>query len=586
MGQCPVSTEYHTYSMDEEEFSVAATPTRFLPACSVDLPSVLNSHDAYDRKMSSSGTSDHDSGVRKTFLKLHRPDVSQRCLIDPDEVNRVLSQQADELLRRRGLFPTLNKKVHDPAAPTMMHVLESTLSDELGEVGSRFGAASLVSGVTTATRSTIHTGNIRPKMTVDRNWSRRLKPTSGDGTVLSSLAGQHSSVASVLNSVAEQDEDSDLHQDVVDGTIDDLGSSQKLLADASMKMKSQLPIPALPTSFRGRLVHHQRNEVDLLRRKYMSVLRLNVKANMGFFYTQRYLLMFPDRPKPFGCQAPGRKNDPIPDLASESSDNSASSGNSRFIDYGAMPAATSIKCMVTNNSFLDLAITGSLGLVPRDKMGRNSSGQPKYLPRVGNQKSPDHYIVLISRRSGFPLAVCAMKAASGYPVVRIYATRQRVFAQRPAATTRQLGLEWADNLPLYAWAEVVSDGEFPNSMKFSVFMANGSEGRFSSQPSYEAAFSGGEHPVVKISGKTDMESTFSGCALISMCVDQSSGNDADVSFHLDLAKGIDPAMMICFTAIVDEVMETSMRTQCKIRARRRIRNVASSLAKKLRDGGV
>ena len=179
---------------------------------------------------------------------------------------------------------------------------------------------------------------------------------------------------------------------------------------------------------------------------------------------------------------------------------------------------------------------------------------------------------------------CAMKAASGDPVVRIYATRQRVFAQRPAATTRQLGLDWADDLPLYAWAEVVSDGECLNTMKFSVFMANGSEGRFSSQPSYEASLHGVEHPVIKILGKTDMESTFSGCALISVCVDESSGKGTDVSFNLDLAQGIDPALMICFTAIVDEVMETSMRTQCKIHARRRIRKACYSLAKKRGDG--
>jgi len=184
-----------------------------------------------------------------------------------------------------------------------------------------------------------------------------------------------------------------------------------------------------------------------------------------------------------------------------------------------------------------------------------------------------------------------MKATSGSPVVRIYATRQRAFAQKPAATTQQLGLDWADDLPLYAWAEVISEGDFPDKIKFSVFMANRSEGCFSSQPSYKATFDGSgtdgngavRSPVIKMMGRTDKERTLSGCALISIQADETmttAGNKvSDLSFHIDLAQGMDPAFFICFTAVVDEIIEKSMRMQCKNQTRRRIRKDSFALTK-------
>merc|ERR1712086_811649 len=83
------------------------------------------------------------------------------------------------------------------------------------------------------------------------------------------------------------------------------------------------------------------------------------------------------------------------------------------------------------------------------------------------EKTPDHCIVLVNRRSGSPLAVCAMKETSSSPIVRIYYTRQIAFAQKPTTTTQQLGLDWADDLPLYAYAEVNYKGDFPDEMNFS-----------------------------------------------------------------------------------------------------------------------
>ena len=336
---------------------------------------------------------------------------------------------------------------------------------------------------------------------------------------------------------------------------------------------------------------------DLENYQCMSVLRLKMKANIGWFYTQRYLTMFPSEPKPIIGIVPKIEGD-IPGLTCESLDNSFSSGSSsssdhtNLINYGFMAPITPVMCPVTNRSSFDLAITGCLGLARREEDHKALISSRRQL-RNHDEKSSHHCVVLINKRSGYPLAVCVMRPTSGSPVVRIYSTRQMVFAQKSTATTRQLGLEWADDLPLYAWAEVKSEGEFPDKIKFTAFMIKRFDGRFSSQPSYQATFDGhptddygtGRSPVIKMVGRTDSEKNMSGCALIWIQADETtsrtqSENGSNLFFHINLAQGIDPAFLICFTAIVDEILEKSMRTLCLNQTRRLIRKDSFSLSEK------
>mmetsp|Transcript_22422 Transcript_22422/g.39419 ORF Transcript_22422/g.39419 Transcript_22422/m.39419 type:complete len:589 (-) Transcript_22422:47-1813(-) len=581
MGQCQPLSIPSSYSLDEEEFSVAATPHGLFPCSAINMqvgrPQLNDVELRYG----------NEKDIRKCFLKLHRPDMAQRCIIDPDEVMEQLLLQADELLRRRGLVQyEESEEVEDDHMSInrskTMDDFEDRYEDGQGtnfDGVSQVGATSMISGTTSASRSTIVAGNIRNDR---KNFKKKMRSRFGDGTVASSLSGRNtnsSSMKSLLESVNEL-EDEDSLDSIKEITIEDHMSS------ASSKLN--VATHGNRTSFLSGFVRHSVSEVDSRRDHYMSVLRLKMKARLGQFYSQRFLMMFPDGPRPHGIDLPKRKSDSVPDLTQDSSSDSSSSGDSSHIDYGNLPPAIPVKCSVTDDAFLDLAITGCLGLVPRQGTNsRSSSYQSRKVTTNRNLKSPDHYIVLINRRSGIPLAVCALKAASGDPIVRIYATRKRVFAQKPAATTQQLGLDWSDDLPLYSWAEVVSEGRFPDEMKFSIFMANGSEGRFSPQASYEASFDGNlKQPVIMMMGKTDMDTTFSGCALISIRVDEDTGAThrksgfSNLCLQIDLSRGIDPALLICFTAIADEVIEKSMRLQCKEQARKRIHRASCSLAKK------
>ena len=563
--------------------------------------------------------------VKKKFLKLHRPDIFQRCIVDPDEVRRILSLQADELFRRQGLKTPDNKsagvdfQVSSESFETDMLVDDDDENDANGmkqimrfhptankslfddiETTSRLlsdaGASSLVSGmtgITTASRSTILAGNNAT------NYKKQI----GHRPKRSILSNDESLFSNLPPSILKIVEEGEPEVTVIPSDPTENDGDTPTTAGAT----------AVYPSLFGRLMRRPEeldttnlsHSIDVRRSQYMSVLRLKMKANLGPFYRQRYHLMFSNSPKLIGPNSDSKESRTeasIPELKTlGSSDVSSTSENSEshngtyktissdYVHYGSLPPVKSIKCSVTGENFLDLAVTGSLGLLPHSN-GRDIPWSKPH--RNPNQKSPDEYIVLVNRRSGFPVAVCALKAAPGYPVVRIYATRQRVFTQRPSATTQQLGIDWAglNDVPLYAWAELVCDGEFPDPVTFCMYMANGSEGRFATQHSYEAAFnpsttnnnnnsnkysrmgrskSLSSQFVIQVKGRTDLERVLSGCALISLRGDDDGGG----SFNIDLSQGIDPALLICFTAIIDEIVEKYMRTQCKTRARNKIRNM-------------
>ena len=250
----------------------------------------------------------------------------------------------------------------------------------------------------------------------------------------------------------------------------------------------------------------------------------------------------------------------VPDLASTSDESSTSHANAE-LEFGKSPPSAPVRLLATDSVFLDLAITGSLGLVVNKRRTRGAHMDRQLMKR------PDQYTVLLNRRSGIPIAVCALKTPNkGPPIVRIFTTQQRVFGQNEAATTDQLGLNWAQgSLPLYPWAEIVTEGEYPEQVRYSIFLTTGWQGEFEDSPSYHASHVSPGSPEVRVMGRTEREEKHSGCAVFTLCqAPTQCGSDDDVFWKVSIARGIDPALMICFAAFVDEAMEKTMRKQYKI----------------------
>ena len=328
----------------------------------------------------------------------------------------------------------------------------------------------------------------------------------------------------------------------------------------------------------------------------VPVLFLRMEAPMMDYYRNEYLRRFPDSPIPNDMRHPAikpRTSQPPsspsssstttpPTLVRTSSGSSSCSSPDRHsknhvavhsstfaVDYGTDIPCSPIQMLVDNSSFMDLAMTGSLGLVDRDTVSTEEYLAASLQLDCASQQSlkcPTLYKVLLNRRSGVPLAVCALKSPYGPPVVRIYGIKQRVYGQRPAANTAALGLTWTtEPYPLYAWAEFVTTGEFPQ-VQYHMYLATGSDGRFEASPSYTAHHRVAGSPEIDVLGRTEAEPQPKGCARMSVQRDGSQRDDGDDNyfFALSLSRGIDPALMICFAAIVDETMEKTLKLRCEV----------------------
>jgi hypothetical protein len=218
------------------------------------------------------------------------------------------------------------------------------------------------------------------------------------------------------------------------------------------------------------------------------------------------------------------------------------------VNYGVNIHSSPIYFKVDDSCFMDLAISGSLGLVKRFEVNR--SGQ--------RLKSPNYYKVLLNRRSEIPLAVCALKSPQGPPVVRIYSIKERVVNQMPVTTTTQLGITWCDKYPLYTWAEFIAEGEFPGDVQYLIYLSKGPNGSFEKEPSYRAFHPNIGSPDILVMGKTENELHLQGCASISL-----ETNSNESNYTVTIARGIDPAFILCLASIVDEVTENSIRKAYK-----------------------
>lgn len=460
--------------------------------------------------------------LKKNFLKVHRPEREGRWILDRAAVGEALTFQADEMMTSEGLS---YDDIYEGNRKDTIHRRESAGSDILLGGGASSVASNIFSDFTTATGATLPMGNIN-----------KYQPKSTDTNAINPYGDESDEdelVVKPLNQI-------DPVRQVVHQNLPTAARKEGIF-----KLYSNLMTAC----------YQPKEEWQIRREALMSVLHLKMKANLGFYYLDRFLPMFPrySRLSSHGSVAPSRYN----------SENEQSTGVLTFTGSESSRPLTAVVHSITNTAFMDLAFTGSLGLVEREGSRRTAS--------PGNlKKSPDHYIVLVNRRSGVPIAMCAKKVdtSGAPPIVRVYATKRRVFGQRPAASTDQLGLDWGGSLPLYPWAEIVTVRMFPDPLNFAVYMSSGSDGRFSAQPSFKAHLAYDPEPVIKISGKTDAERQISGSALISLEVTKEETGKRHVFFNIDIAQGIDPSLVMCFTAVIDEVMEKSMSLQCETESQR------------------
>jgi hypothetical protein len=504
------------------------------------------------RPKSSTSGKHHDS-----FLTVHLEDPALKCILEPKEVNKALIEQAEQLIRREKL-----EKDDDLVSLLDEEDDEDDIASRNG--GSVLGGASVAASeftfaateITTGTAATRPAGNYdkyssKPKSRQKQN-QNQSRPPQMKGKQFKLIEKFNDEVKHVLNTAT---------------------NGGRPLATARQRLKamesSNSSFPTQQDSGCGILVAPCMCIQDLTQpnyaekaKGYMSALHLEMRPQCPQFYQNHMSILDLENPiiQAGSYEIPISVANVTPPRKSRqgASGLGGTSQRSSFVDgieFGEGPPSSPIRLMVTDSPFMDLSVTGSLGLVERPRSRPQMSSPPRK-----QLKSPAHYIVLLNRRSGIPLAVCALKAAStGPPVVRIYTTKQRVFGQRPAASTRKLGLDWSESLPLYTWAEIVTEGRHPDKVKYSIFMASGSDGRFEDTPSYRAAHDASGSPVIRMVGRTERDTYHSGCAVISLSQDEDATEDDGVFFHLSIARGIDPALIICFAAFLDEVVEKSMR---------------------------
>eukprot|EP00977_Amphora_coffeiformis_P007704 scaffold1690_cov182-Amphora_coffeaeformis.AAC.61 len=511
------------------------------------------------------------------FLRVHIEDRPEKCILDHTAVVNALVEQSMELLRRDNDDASIFSK--SSGVLTEEETFDENSLFEPSEISRRrpsFSKSTALSEATVGGRSSVYTAS-------ENAFSYATAATTD--TKETQQVGNRYDEKSPSRSSTNGDRRKRRSPRVLGKDFEDSNQLQRELQQAITKVSKKeseakrlgrlvkaieggqgcTMIPAaliqdtLPAHLSGTRA-----------REHMTILHLRIKPRFTEFYQSHLSRLLPDSPVTRAVSqgialnrlSPPRKSfshEPHyrPSPTRTYSDSSSVSNSVDIVDFGEGPPSHPIRLLATGSSFADLGFTGSLGMVSdRRSSGNNTTGDPSRI------KAPSHYLVLLNRRSGVPLAVCALKSATtGPPVVRIYATKRRLFGQRPAATTRKLGLDWSDSsYPLYSWAEIVTEGRYPNRVRYSIYLAKGNDGRFEEAPSYRAEHASVGSPEIRIVGKTEREHTYTGCAILSLCREDGVIEE-DLFLNLSVSKGVDPALMLCFAAIVDEAMEKTMRQQ-------------------------
>jgi hypothetical protein len=550
------------------------------------------------------------------FLTVHLQEAQALCLLEQEDVTQALVKQGDELIRREGdarlrlasTFGRVEKIDHEILS---MSVITSSrnhnaASDRVAVVDANTDNASTCSSVPSVSSSSMFRNSSIITFSSTNAVLAGVPNTIHQNTPrTSSFAHSESGFSamtqqvrnSVKSNIRRQRYNAHQQQPISENAITSLEEDNKKRESSSSSPKapsssSKLQLRAagcmLPLQMMVKDTIMDKQKIHGIPLRYMTVLHLRLRAKCTDFFKQHLATLLPHcamaraitegaagfmdhhhsddaglYTTPHRRLSPHRRSlSPPPHLArSHSGSTDSSSTPPTSVCFGGEgPQSLPIQLLVTDSSFLDLAVTGSLGLVDRRrKMPRDEFGTTRKFI-----EPPEHYIVLLNRRSGVPLAVCALKADSmNAPVVRIYATKRRFTGQRPAATTRKLGLCWSDSFPLYTWAEIVTKGQYPDHAHYSIFMASGNDAIFEEAPCYRAMSTSAGSPEIRVMGRTGKEHAYTGCAILSLDRDEDAVHDNELFFRLSISKGVDPALFICFTAFMDETMEKTMMLQCQ-----------------------
>lgn len=461
------------------------------------------------------GKHEQDADQDAGFLQPHKPDWQQRCILSPEQVARALASQNIELQRRNQPSSGSNDR-------------DTFHKDEI-------------------------LGDITPVSAPPQIASTTLPKTN-----IQIVAGENLALVLQDNELASLLTDPETYKTEGTHSRDAVVTPTSSPPESNLLTMDDLPLGILPC---GPLSREQ-DESNA------HILHLKMQAPSAKFYQNRLCHIMPYAPFSQAVsngilttaltppRTKRRRNLHLPDMTSTSDDDDSSVASARLeINYRQGPASLPVRLLVTGDPFLDLSLTGCLGLIDdRKKLGKH-----------GHVPFPENYLVLMNSRTGAPVAVCALRSAStGPPIMRIYATKNRVFGQKAVAKTSSLGLDWYPSKALYPWAEVASEGRYPKPTKYSIYMAYGSEGCFESEPSYRALQDPNGGPTIRMVGRTERENNYSGCATLSLCRDENALGLNNTFWKVSVSEGIDPAMLICFAAFCDETIEKTMRLQCEI----------------------
>jgi hypothetical protein len=497
-----------------------------------------------------------------TFLKVHVEDRPEKCLLSTDEVVDALVKQAMELLRRdiddtSSLFSDdkyessiqesssmTNKVTSFPFSDTSVAAPSTRVPSDLN--------LSSFTAFTTNTKETLMIGVSAHKYESD-----------SPGRMQQEIKGNiKERMPTILSAVDENEAEMKKRVQEAITKVSRKETEIRRLGRIIRSIEAGEGCTMIPTS----LVQDDPlpPQFGPLAREYMTILQVRLKPRFIDFFHSHLVRLLPLSPLTrevsrgitLNRMTPLNKPNPLatqPLLARIHSDSTTSIAES--VESGVVPPSDPIRLVATGLPFADLALTGSLGMMRRreEKVPRSAS------TRV---KSPNQYMVLFHRRSGLPLTVCALKSGwTGPPIVRIYATKRRMYGQRPASNTKKLGLDWCKPLPLFPWAEIVTEGRYPSRVTYSIFLAYGNNGRYEESPSYRAEHASAGSPTIRIVGRTEREQQQTGCATLTLCREDGAIEEQDLFWNISVAKGIDPALFLCFAAFIDEAMEKTMRQQ-------------------------
>jgi hypothetical protein len=473
------------------------------------------------------------------FLRPHLRDHPDKVLLDHSQVMHVLIEQVEERLRREREDRLLNNcSLTSTSSDESSQNSESNANISMTRSSSAFGSTAMTS-FSDATRP-IKNSKCTKKLDYARH-SKRI----------------HQKSLSSEKDIAIFNDSDLLRRDI--GKIIQRSNQKKSFICSSGRYEEPPGCGPL------QLVHSNDNYIvyDKNIEEHMAVLDLKLSVKWWTFYKRHLLRRMPDDDLTLtiaNC-IENMCSDPITMeksmLFSKRIETITAKSKHADLDFGSGPLSSPIRLLATNSVFLDLSITGSLGLATTQRRPRCTLGKR-------GLKTPDQYIVLMNRRSGVPLVVCALKASAkgSPPIVRFYTTKQRINDQESVTTTQKLGLNWCKSLPLYTWAEVVTEGTYPDRVRYSIHVAVNKSGNFENLPSYRAIHTHPGSPEILVVGKTEKEKAHFGCATLSLCRDDNAVKE-DTFLKVSVCRGIDPALLICFAAFIDENMEATMKQYLK-----------------------